>query len=108
MKRHFKAFYALLLAFVPAACAMHGQSATPSALPPYNPQNIVQPFDTHGGIATMDVAVGDAPPAFFGSGLARVNLAISEIDVVDAAGNSQVVAKYTTPFIVCLLYTSGF
>ncbi len=51
----------------------------------------------------MDVAVGDAPPAFFGSGLARVNLAISEIDVVDAAGNSQVVAKYTTPFIVDLL-----
>ncbi|HEX5274736.1 MAG TPA: carboxypeptidase regulatory-like domain-containing protein [Candidatus Rubrimentiphilum sp.] len=103
MKQYFRAFYALLLAFAPAACAMHGQSATPTALPPYNPQNIVQPFDTHGGIATMDVAVGDAPPAFFGSALAGVNLAISEIDVVDASGNSLVVAKYTTPLIVNLL-----
>lgn len=56
----------------------------------------------------MDVAVGDAPPAFFGSGLARVNLAISEIDVTDASGNSQVVAKYSTPLIVDLLqYQDG-
>lgn len=108
MKRYFRAFYVSLLAFVPAACAMHGQSATPTALPPYNPQSIVQPFDTHGGIATTDVVVGDAPPAFFGHALARVNLAISEIDLVDAAGNSQVVAKYAAPLIVDLLqYQDG-
>jgi hypothetical protein len=86
---------------------MHGQSATPTALPPYNPQNIVQPFDTHGGIATMDVEVGDAPPAFLGNALARVNLAISEIDVVDSRGNSQVVAKYAVPFVVDLLQYQG-
>ncbi len=108
MKQYLRAFYALLLAFVPAACAMHGQSATPTALTPYNPQNIVQPFDTHGGIATAEVAVGDAPPAFFGIGLARVNLAISEIDFVDATGQTQVVAKYTAPLIVDLLqYQDG-
>ena len=51
----------------------------------------------------MDVDVGDAPPAFFGSGLASVNLAISEIDVVDSRGNSLVVAKYGVPFVVDLL-----
>jgi hypothetical protein len=81
---------------------MHGQSAS-GALPPYNPPNAIQPFDTHGGIATMDVDVGDAPPAFFGSGLASVNLAINEIDVVDSSGNSLVVARYGVPFIVDLL-----
>jgi len=81
---------------------MHGQSAMPGS-PPYNPPNIVQPFDTHGGIAQMYVAVGDAPPVFFGSALARVNLAISEIDVTDASGNSLVAAKYSTPRVVDLL-----
>jgi len=109
LRQYFKAFYALLLALAPAACAMHGQSAVPMALPPYNPQNLVQPFDTSGGISsTVVVQVGDAPPAFFGRALAHVNLAISEIDVVNAAGRSQVVAKYTTPVIVDLLqYQNG-
>ncbi len=99
---------------------MHGQSATPTALPPYNPSNLVQPLDLHGGIATApttptapttsttDVTIGDAPPAFLGRGLASVNLAISEIDFVDAAGRSKLVANYAAPLVVDLLeYQDG-
>lgn len=106
MKRHFTALYALLLAIVPSACSMHGQSTTPS-LPPYT-QNIVQPFDTSGGISNMAVRVGDAAPAFFGNRLSGINLAFSEIDAVDSAGHNVVVGQYSTPLIVNLLkYQDG-
>ncbi len=84
---------------------MHGQSG----LPPTGPQNLVRPLETIGGIASQVVVqVGDAPPALFGHALAHVNLAISEIDLVDGSGRSQVVAKYAAPFIVDLLqYQDG-
>lgn len=56
----------------------------------------------------MDVEVGDAPPAFFGPNLNAINVAISEIDVVDGSGRNQVVAQYTTPMLVNLLaYQNG-
>lgn len=107
MRRYFKAFYAVLLAFGPAACAMHGQSATPTALPPYNPQNIVRPFDTHGGIASEDVVLGDAAPVLGGKQLAHLNVAITEVDTTDSSGRTQVVAQYSTPLIVDLLQYQG-
>ena len=81
---------------------MHGQSAATPGLPPV-PSQIIRPFDTHGGIATMDVQVGDAAPSFLGNRLAGINLAISEIDVVDNSGRSQVVATYASPLMINLL-----
>ncbi len=56
----------------------------------------------------MNVAVGDAAPAFFGNRLSGINLAISEIDAVDSTGHSLVVGQYSTPLIVNLLqYQDG-
>lgn len=56
----------------------------------------------------MDVQMGDAPPAFFGNNLVSINLAISEIDVVDSSGSDVVVAQYNSPMIVNLLnYQNG-
>lgn len=87
---------------------MHGQSGT-TALPSYNPQNIVQPFDTHGGIASSstNVEIGDAAPSV-GNQLAHLNLAIREVDLIDANGNSTVLAQYAEPLIVDILqYQDG-
>lgn len=56
----------------------------------------------------MDVQVGDAAPSFFGNRLAGINVAISEIDVVDNFGRSQVVATYSSPLMINLLqYQDG-
>jgi len=56
----------------------------------------------------MNVAVGDAAPAFFGNRLAGINLAISEIDAVDSTGHNLVVSQYSAPLIVNLLqYQDG-
>jgi len=86
---------------------MHGQSAATPGLPPV-PSQIVRPFDTSGGIATINVALGDAAPSFFGNRLTGINVAISEIDVVDNAGRSQVVATYSSPLMINLLqYQDG-
>jgi len=104
---YFRAFYALLLAVVPAACSMHGQSAAPPLAANVGSPGI-KPFDLYGGIASMVVQVGDAAPAFFGNRLAGINLAISEIDAVDNSGHSLVVGQYAAPLIVNLLqYQDG-
>ena len=56
----------------------------------------------------MDVQVGDAAPSFFGNRLTGINVAISEIDVVDNSGRSQVVATYSSPLMINLLqYQDG-
>ncbi len=55
----------------------------------------------------MNVAVGDAAPAFFGNRLSGINLAISEIDAVDAAGHNVVVGQFSSPLIVNLLQYQG-
>lgn len=56
----------------------------------------------------MKVEVGDAAPSFFGNRLTGINIAISEIDVVDSSGRSYVVAQYSVPMMVNLLqYQDG-
>ncbi len=109
MKPYFTAFYALLLAFVPAACSIHGQSATPALLASNDSQNVIRPFDLHGGIASsqMTVQMSDAPPSIAGKQLAHLNLGIREIDITDSIGQTQVVAQYNTPLIVDVLQYQG-
>jgi hypothetical protein len=86
---------------------MHGQSSTPALLASSdNPPSLITPFDTHGGIATS-YAIGDAAPTLSGKQLAHFNLAIREVDVIDASGRSQVVAQYDRPLIVDVLQYQG-
>lgn len=102
------AISALLLVLGASACAMHSaQTATPP-LGNAGSSPAIHPFDTHGGISSSSYQLGDAAPIVSGSQLLHLNLGIREIDVTDASGHLQVVASYSTPFVVDVLqYQDG-
>lgn len=105
MKSYLAPFSLLLLALGLVACS--GQGVTPSGLMPGGSQIAKLPLDTHGGIASTTVTMGDAPPSLSGKQLAHLDLGIREIDVTDTQGRNKVVAQYDRPLMIDVLQYQG-
>lgn len=86
---------------------MHGMAPPTSSVSQNGTPGLIQPLDTHGGIANMRVDMSDAPPVLSGKQLAHLDLGIREIDVTDAKGKTHVVAQYGSPFIIDVLRYQG-